>query len=243
VYPLLAIYYGAMSTNYLHKLYQYNTVHHSIPKWSFLWRAYFHVVLLEDIPFAGILSIFALIILMVWKDMRFLVFHAEKRLKAIDEALYKHNYRITHLHYQVFDEDIRERKHVHKFNTNQLDAVEHTYMAEKYQNAIRNYVQYRDEEHTMPQNMIEWEEKTWRASSYEYIFLKNRLIYTMVPLFYVVFGVSICFSFAASEIKTRIYINALLFYSDIVSTLLCSNVTSDVAIDVSYALAAALLLT
>jgi len=218
-------------------------MHHTIPKWTVFWRAYYHVVLLEDVPFAGILSVFSLIIVMMWKDMRFLVFHAEGRLKAIDEALYKCNYRITHLHYNIFDDDIRERKHVHKFNTNQLDAVEHTHMTEKYQNAIKNYVQHRDEQHTKPQGMLEWEKKTFRASSYQYVFLKNRIIYTIVPLFYVVLGVSICFSFSEPEIKTRIYINALLFYSDIVSTLLCSNVTSDVAIDVSYAVAAALLLT
>ena len=87
VYPLFTLYYGFITIPRLHHIYEYNTVEHTVPKWTYLLRAYFHTVLLDTIPFAGIVSVFLIIVIMMWKEIRFLIVHAENRLKKIDEKI------------------------------------------------------------------------------------------------------------------------------------------------------------
>ena len=117
----------------------------------------------------------------MWKDIRFLITHAESRLKKIDEELYKNEgtkkYRICHLHLNAFDDDTAPRLHTHNFNTNVLKIVPHSYQSEQNQNAIKNYVEYRKTNVFQPKNMGKWETKMWRISDYKNIFIQNMFFF------------------------------------------------------------------
>ena len=238
-YPLLTLYYGVLSYPPVHQLYEYNTVEHTIPKWSYLYRAYFHVVLLEQTPTAGIFSVFTLLLLMQWKDLRFLVARAEKRLKTIDLALYDHpstkRYRLAHLHFGVFEDDTCLRAHRHRFHSSALSVVPHSYESERAQNGIVNYVEFRTTR-ARPGAMNEWEQGLWRASLYRDVFVANREVYVFWPIAYVLLGV--CAAFYV-RLSLRIYLSALLLTGDIVCTCFASQATNDVFVDVLYFLVAA----
>ena len=239
VYPFLTLYYGVLSIPKIHIIHEYNTVEHTVPKWTYVMRAYYHIVLLEPIPFAGILTIFVLIIIMMWKDTRFLVNHAEERLKRIDEGLYgseyTKKYRIAHLHLDTFDDDTAVRNHTHLFNTNKIVIVQHSLQSEESQNGIRNYVEYKRQRKKKPQNLSEWEEKLWRASDYKHIFIQNRDMYTFVPLIYILCGTFISFTFLEeSKLRLIIHLNTVLMLGYVISTLLMTKLNNNICIDALY---------
>lgn len=239
VYPLFTLYYGVLSIPKVHRLHEYNTIEHTIPKWTYLMRVYYHTVLLDNIPFAGIVSAFLIFIVMMWKDIRFLITHAESRLKKIDEELYKNEgtkkYRICHLHLNAFDDDTAPRLHTHNFNTNVLKIVPHSYQSEQNQNAIKNYVEYRKTNVFQPKNMGKWETKMWRISDYKNIFIQNREVTIFAPIIYIICGTFICFPLAEnSNYRIIIYLNSLLFIGDSVSTVLMSRLNNDIFLDLLY---------
>lgn len=239
VYPLFTLYYGVLSVPKIHQLYEYNTVEHSIPKWTYFLRVYYHTVLLEEVPFAGISSLFLIVILMMWKDIRFLITHAENRLKKIDEKMYTNSgttkFRISNLHLNGFEDDTASRLHHHQFNTNMLNIVPHSYQSEENQNAIKNYVEYRKSNLFEPKNMTDWERKMWHLSDYRSVFIQNREIMMFAPLLYIICGAFTCFPLAVTN-RTRlvIYFNTLLFVGDCISTMLMKRESNDVFIDVLY---------
>ena len=239
VYPLFTLYYGVLSVPKIHRLHEYNTVEHTIPKWSYLFRAYFHTVLLDEIPFAGIVSVMLLIIIMMWKEIRFLIVHAETRLKKIDEELYNHNvagkYRICHLHLDGFDDDTASRTHAHQFNTNVLNIVPHSYQSEENQNAIKNYAEHRQRSMFAPKQMSDWEKRMWRVSDYKGIFIQNREVAMFAPIMYILCGAFICVPLAESNrFRLIIYLNTLLFIGDGVSTVMMKNLNNDIFVDLLY---------
>ena len=239
VYPLFTLYFGVLSVPKIHRLNEYNVVEHTIPKWSYFFRAYYHTVLLDEIPFAGIISVLLLLIVMMWKEIRFLIIHAESRLKKIDEKLYSNEatkkYRICHLHLNAFGDDTSSRTHVHQFNTNVLDIIPHSYQSEENQNAIKNYVDYRKRNMCIPKDMTEWEKDMWKISEYRSIFIQNREVFMFTPFIYILCGAFICFPLAESNrSKLLIYLNTLLFIGDGVSTVLMNRLNNDIFVDILY---------
>jgi hypothetical protein len=239
VYPLFTLYFGMMSVPKIHRLHEYNTVEHTIPKWSYLMRAYYHTVLLDEIPFAGIVSVLLLLIVMMWKESRFLISHAETRLRKIDEQLYNHEatrkYRVCHLHLNAFDDDVTSRTHLHQFNTNMLDIVPHSYQSEENQNAIKNYVEHRKRNMFAPKQMTDWEKKMWRVSEYRDIFIQNREVSMFAPIIYILCGAFVCFPMAESNrLRLLVYLNTLIFIGDGISTVTMARLNNDVFIDLLY---------
>lgn len=239
VYPLFTLYYGVLSVPKVHRLHEYNTIEHAIPKWTYMMRGYYHTVLLDKIPFAGIVSVFLILIVMMWKDIRFLIVHAERRLKKIDEELYKNEgtkkYRISHLHLNAFNDDTASRVHTHYFNTNMLKVVPHSYQSEESQNAIKNYTEYRKTNIFEPKNMGDWEKTMWGVSEYKTIFIQNRTVIMFAPLIYILCGTFICFPMAEiSNYRLMVYLNSLLFIGDSLSTVLMSRLNNDIFIDLLY---------
>lgn len=239
VYPLFTLYFGVLSVPTIHRLHEYNTVEHTIPKWSYFLRMYYHTVLLDEIPFAGIVSALLLLIVMMWKEIRFLITHAETRLKQIDEKMYSNDatkkYRICHLHLNGFDDDHASRTHMHQFNTNKLDVVPHSLQSEQSQNAIKNYVEYRKTHLFEPKDLAGWEKKMWIISEYKNIFIQNREIYMFAPIIYILCGAFICFPLAQSNrSKLLVYLNTLLFIGDGLSTVSMKRLNNDIFIDLLY---------
>lgn len=242
VFPLFTLYYGVLSIPKVHQLHEYNSVEQTIPKWTYLLRGYYHIVLLQKVPYAGVLSVFLMIILMMWKDMRFLVMHAEDRLKRIDELMYAtpetKAFRFCHFHLKGFDDDIAVRSHMHYFNTNKLNLVKHSFQSEEQQNAIKNYVDYRKTHIFPPTNMKEWETRVWNISDYKYIFLYNRDMYRFVPIIYILGGTFLCFSISSTQFVLYLYLNSILFIGDTVSTVVMQQLNNDIFNDILYAFCA-----
>lgn len=245
VFPLLTLYYGVLSVPKMHQMYEYNTVEHTTPKWTYFFRMYYHVALLNTVPYAAIIGIFLLLVILMWKDLRFVVVHAEKRLKAIDEAMYSNEntkkYRICHLHLNTFDDDLAARSHVHFFNTNMLHVVPHSLHSEENQNAIKNYVEYRKNHAFPPKNMSEWERKMWNVSIYKNIFLQNRDMYSFVPFIYILCSIVFCLLFSThgsipltSLQVLKVYVNCFLLLGDATGTLLLSKLSVDIMVDFIY---------
>lgn len=240
VFPLFTLYYGLLSVPSIHQMYEYNMVEQTVPKWSYLFRMYYHAVLLDTVPNAGMFSTFLLLLVVMWKDLRFLVHHAETRLKAIDEALYEEEgtkkYRICHLHLGAFEDDVTVRSHCHYFNTNVLNVVPHSYQSEESQNAIKNYVEYRRKNIFPPKGMSDWERKMWNVSAYSRIFIQNRDMYSFVPFIYILCGTVFCLYTTPhnSFQLLRLYISSFLILGDGTSTVLLSNMKNDVFVDLLY---------
>jgi len=241
VFPLFTLYYALLSVPKIHQMYEYNTVEQTTPKWTYFFRMYYHVVLLDTIPYAGMISMFLLLVILLWKDLRFLVVHAEERLKAIDEAMYSNGntkaYRICHLHLNAFTDDLTARSHVHFFNTNALNVVNHSVQSEADQNAIKNYVEYRKKHVFPPKNMSEWERKMWNMSMYKNIFIQNRDMYSFVPFIYILCGIVFCLKISTpltSLQVLKLYINCFLLLGDATGTLLMKKLTVDILVDFLY---------
>ena len=238
VFPLFTLYYGLLSAPIVHQIHEYNTVEHTVPKWSYAFRIYYHVVLLANLPIVGIYTVFIITVIMMWKDMRFLVAHAEERLKQIDKVMYSteetKKFRICHLHLNAFDDDIAVRSHTHNFNTNKLKIVRHSLVSEEEQNAIKNYEEYRKNHLFPPNNMKDWERRAWHTSAYQHIFLHNRDMYRFVPIIYILCGTFISFSHTSSTERLYIYMNTLLIMGDVISTVLMQKLNNDVFNDILY---------
>lgn len=240
VFPLCTLYYGLLSVPKIHQIYEYNTVEQLTPKWAWLIRMYYHAVLLDMVPYASVISVFLLLLLLMWKDTRFLVSHAEGRLKAIDEALYANPstkaVRICHLHLNAFDDDKTARSHVHYFNTNVLNIVPHTYQSEENQNAMKNYVQYRKKNLFAPKDMSDWEKKMWDISLYNDVFIQNRDMFRFVPFIYILTGTlySLYTLPHGGEQLVRMYVSSVLILGDAISTFLMNNLQNDIFVDFLY---------
>lgn len=244
VFPLLSLYYGALSIPKLHRLYEYNTKEQTIPKFTYLWRAYYHIVMLNKMPYETLVSLFILVIICMWKDIIFLVDHGEQRLKAIDTAIYRNEMsrelRITNFHLNTFPEDFNNRKHNQMFHTNDLSVVRHTYESEDLQNGIKNYEEFRLKNIFPPKRKTKSEERMWQASAYKNVFVEHRDLFIYLPMVFVLLGLLALF--ILFDQTYLLHLSTILFTGDVISTALCTNVKNDLLIDVLYFLNSASLL-
>ena len=238
VFPLGALYYAVLSVPKIHRIYYYTSVYQTVPKFTYMWRAYYHITLL---PEAAAYTCLILCIILLYKDIRFLIFHAEMRLRAIDKELYEsaRNFRLAHLHHNTFGDDIILKKHKFFFHTNKIKFVKHTYESEETQNGIKNYEEYRSRHYTPPKRNTEGEERMWRASSYKYIFLENRDFFIWTPVFMLLTAIVGLYVHALS---LEMYLNIILLTGDLITTILCTKIKNDLIIDCLYVLCAVFLL-
>lgn len=242
-FPVATLYYGALSIPWVHKNYMYNVREQTIPKFTFLWRSYYHIVLLAPVKNASFVSVLLLLLVFLWKDICFLIRHAEQRLKAIDTAIYdselSKTFRLAHLHYNTFQSDVTNRKHQYMFHTNKLVVCRHSYVSEEVQNGIKNYADYRLKHIMAPKLQSQDEKKMWKASSYRYIFVEQRDFYIVLPLVFILGGI---LYFTLTKMNYLLHINAILLAGDVATYILCSTVQNDAVVDLLYMLGACLVL-
>lgn len=237
VFPLYTIYFGIMSVPKIHKIYEYNTTVFLTPKWVCLLRIYFHAVLLVETPYVGIITVILLGKIMIWKDLVYVLRHAEKKIQAIDDAFYSHptlkTYRVSNLHCEGFKDD------THAFQTNQLKVVSHTYQSEQNQNAIKNYVEYRKKHYFAPKFTSAWEKQMYTLSSYTKVLVQNRDLIIYVPFILIVGSTVACFLLKNSMI---VGFSCILLLIDTICNLFLKGMVLDAVCNLAYICVSTLLL-
>ena len=211
VYPVSVLYYSVLSIPSIHKIHVYNLKFRTVPKWNLFYRLYFHAVLLHECAISTSLILFGI---SLWRDLRFVIFHAEERLKSIDMALYENDeskhLRIAHLHLNMIKDDSVGRNHQNHFNENKLHIVRHSLRSEEFQNGMLNYEKYRKKNKFPPKRNNEEEQKMWQASYYNKCFIQYREIFTFWPFLFL-----FVFSFACfNRLKITSAMNTTLLIAD-----------------------------
>ena len=239
----MSIYVGTASVYYflllypkLHQVYIYNIVERVIPKTSYLIRAVFHYCLFKDDLIRAFPSVITLIVIVLLKDIMFLIKHAETRLAKIEEILYEGGYskRIVHLHSNVYTDDQLTRFHKHCFDTNRLYLDTITPVAEDTSLAIHNYRQIR-KDNKSPRGFNEENDRLfYEASSNKYIFISQRWSFIVLPICTIIW----CICMTDLTLGYRMYVNSILFVIDLCTLVIGTPKTlNDLSIGISYFMA------
>lgn len=225
------IYYLILTMPSAHKVYEYNLCERVIPKTTYLYRCLFHYVLFSSNQLEWFPAVLSVLIIMLWKDISFLIRHAENRLAKIDTAIYeaKIGMRLSHMYLNVFMDDVNNRFHNHCFDTNKIYFEQDSLTSDKMGLAIYNYRMMRSEKRR-PKRLTSDEAIAYAASSNKSIFVSQRWAFLASPL--AILALTMIMS--TSRWYAPIYTNHLLLIGD-VATFQLSAKANDIFIDIAYA--------
>lgn len=228
-FPIMMLYYLCMMYPKIHVIYIYYVLERTVVWWKVLWQIYYH----WSLTYSS-LCVVTIIYMMTIKEIIFLINFAEKRLAKIEISMEEKipQYRIAHLHLNVFNDDITNRFHRSCFNTNRLYILESTVDSKKTQLGITNYRTIR-RKNKQPRDMNEEEEIWYKAASNEYLLLEHRNFYIRLPIA----TLSIILLFTVDIYSPAIMIHILLIITDILTYCFTPPIVHEVLVDVSYALA------
>lgn len=180
MYPL---YYCIMILPTVHQIYVYNVVERMIPKWTYLPRALFHYTLYYPDLTKSFPAVLCVIMIMIWKDICFLISHAEKRLAKIETSMYDEDIeqRVAHLHLNVYADDTENRFHKHCFDTNRLYMLQNTEQSKDALLSIYNYRKLR-REGKQPREFTGDDKIYYEASNNRKMFISQRWSFMVTPL-------------------------------------------------------------
>jgi len=226
------IYYLILTMPSAHKVYEYNLCERVIPKTTYLYRCLFHYVLFSSNQLDWFPAVLSVLIIMLWKDVSFLIRHAENRLAKIDTAIYeaKIGMRLSHMYLNVFMDDVNNRFHEHCFDTNKIYFEQDSLTSDKMGLAIYNYRMMRSEKRR-PKRLTSDESIAYAASSNKSMFVSQRWAFLASPL--AILALTVIMS--TSRWDTTVCINHLLIIGD-VATFQLSAKTNDIFIDIAYAI-------
>jgi len=234
------LYYAALLHSKVHMRYVFLLSERTTPWWTYAHKIAFHILLyLNDrTSIATATATWGLIIL--WKEIRFLVKHAEKRIGKIDYELYKaqKGIRIAHVRRNMLQEDMENRFHLNLHDTNRLYILPLTPDTERDYCAIHNYKQERREGKS-PKLYDAWEQRMWMASADETVFISNRSDTVLYPLVFIL--IFIIWTFEINS--PQAYTNTGLFILEILTTVLGSPRVNDTVIDVVYYITSTIFVT
>lgn len=234
IYFMLSMcaYYLILIYPTMNDIYIYNLKERTIPKWTYIWRAAFHYLLyMPQISnaFAAVVCIF---VIMLWKDILFLIRHAERRLAKIESLLYEEGtfkHRIAHLHHNLYEEDTGNRFHRHCFDTNKLYLFELTSSSKKTALSVHNYRVVRSE-NNQPRAFTEDEDsRCYEASGNTHIFISQRTSFIAIAPVALIWLLWM----AEREISNRLIINHGIIILDIISSAWDTHI-NDAVVDISY---------
>lgn len=225
------IYYLILTMPSAHKVYEYNLCERVIPKTTYLYRCLFHYVLFSSNQLDWFPALLSVLIIMLWKDISFLIRHAENRLAKIDTAIYeaKIGMRLSHMYLNVFMDDVNNRFHEHCFDTNKIYFEHDSLTSDKMGLAIYNYRMMRSEKRR-PKRLTSDEAIAYAASSNKSMFISQRWAFLASPL--AILALTMIMS--TSRWYAPIYTNHLLLIGD-VATFQLSAKANDIFIDIAYA--------
>jgi hypothetical protein len=217
----------------IHQIYVYNIVERMIPKWTYVYRIFFHYLLYSKRLTSAFPSVLSVVLIMILKDIHFLITHAENRLAKIEKILFEDGYkkRIVHLHNKIITEDMYSRFHQHCFDTNRMYLEDLTPSTTDKTLSISNYRIIR-KNRNKPKPFQDDDELFYKASSNKYIFISQRYSFYLAPT------IIILWLMAMTDISTssKMWINHSVLVVDLLS-MFGGNNFNDIIIDVSYLLA------
>ncbi len=224
------LYYVILMAPKIHHIYVYNIVERFIPRWTYFVRAAFHYTLFYPTLTKSFPSVLCVLMIMLWKDIIFLITHAERRLAKIEMSMYDEEmtHRIAHLHLNVFSDDMENRFHKHCFNTNRLYLLENTENAMDTQLAIHNYRKLRTER-KKPREFTGNDKVYYEASSNHKIFISHRYIFMAYPLIILVWLACM----TDLSFTETMYMHHGILLADVLSKWF-GNKINDIVIDLSY---------
>lgn len=225
------LYYCAMLTPKVHQIYIYNLVERIIPKWTYIIRILFHYTCYYPNLTKAFPATLCVVMIMLWKDILFLIRHAEKRLAKIEMSMYDEEspHRIAHLHLNVFKDDINNRFHKHCFDTNRIYLIDNTPSSRDSLLSIYNYRALRLEG-KKPRPFTGDDELHYTASNNKRIFISQRLSFVVTPL--ILLGWLMCMTDLSTS-SHIFYIHHGILLLDVI-TQQFGNKVNDVVIDISY---------
>lgn len=237
-FPVMMVYYMCMLHPRIHMMYIYYVMEKKYVRWKQVWQFFFHfaMYLHDDNMY---ISLGSLLYLFLYKELYFVLSFAESRLGKIEESIHEKipEYRIAHLHLNVFKEDMDNRFHESCFNTNRLYVLESTGESRKTQLGISNYRDVRRKDKP-PRDMGDEEQVMYIASSNETTFLENRQYFIFYPV--AILGILLLFTMVGSTNPLATYFNLSLILSDLLSYMFMRSQRHDVSVDVNYAVSALL---
>lgn len=226
----ITMYYMFVLIPKMHQVYVYNMVERMIPKWTYIYRIFFHYLLYKGKIASAFPSVLTIVIVMILKDIHFLITHAETRLAKIEKILFEDGYkkRIVHLHNKIITADMYSRFHQHCFDTNRLYLEDLTPETTDETLAINNYRLIR-KEGRKPKPFQGDDELYYRASSNKHLFISQRYSFYIVPI------IVIMWLMAMTDISLteRMWINHSVIVIDLLS-MIGGNKVNDIVIGVSY---------
>lgn len=236
-FPLMMVYYMCLLHPQAHMIYTYYVMEKRYVRWKQIWQFFFHFAMYFHSDNMYI-SLASLLYLFLYKELYFILNFAEKRLGKIEESIYEKipDYRIAHLHLNVFHEDMENRFHESCFNTNRLYLLETTIASRETQLGISNYREIRRGDKT-PREMTEKEKTMHEASSNRTLLLSNRAYFVFYPIGILLF-LLLC-TLAGSD-PLIAYFNFSLIIWDLITYLFIRSHRHDVSVDVNYAVSALL---
>ncbi len=237
-FPVMMIYYMCMLHPQIHMMYKYAVMEKKYIRWKQVWQFFFHFALYLHAENMYI-SLATLLYLFLYKELYFIVNFAEKRIGKIEESIHEKipDYRIAHLHLNVFQEDKENRFHESCFDTNRLYILESTNKSRETQLGISNYRDIR-RRNKVPRDMSEDDRTMYIASSNETLFLSGRHYFIFYPVVVLVF-LLLC-TMVGSLSPLRTYVNLSLIVGDFLTYMFMQSQRHDVYVDVNYAVSALL---
>jgi len=226
------IYYLILTIPSAHKVYEYNLCERVIPKTSYVYRCAFHYVLFYSNQLEVFPVVMSVLLVMLWKDVSYLIRHAEERLAKIDTAIHeaKIGMRLSHMFLNVYMDDVNNRFHVHCFDTNKIYFETDSLTSDKMSLAIYNYRMMRAE-HRHPKTLTPDEAIAYAASSNRSMFVSRRWAFLASPLVMLAWTMIV----STTNWDTTVCISHLLIIGD-VATFQLSTKTNDIFVDVMYAI-------
>lgn len=224
------LYYMLVLVPKIHQIYVYNIVERMIPKWTYVYRIFFHYILYNERLTSAFPSVLSVSVIMILKDIHFLIKHAENRLAKIEKILYEDGYkkRIVHLHNQIITEDMYSRFHQHCFDTNRLYLEDLTPSTTDKTLAINNYRTIR-KNGNKPKPFQDDDEIFYKASSNKYIFISQRYSFYLFPIIVILWLMTM----TDTTMTPKMWINHGILTADLLS-MLGGTKFNDITIDFCY---------
>lgn len=232
-FPIMMLYYTVMLHSKVYMIYLYYVMEKRFVRWKQLWQLFFHISLFLQTDVLYI-SLAVLVYVFLYKELYFIVHFAEERLAKIEESIDEKmpQFRIAHLHLNVFQEDMENRFHESCFNSNRLYLLESTTSSRETQLGISNYRDIRKSKNK-PREMNDKEKIMYKAASNRTLFVSERNYFIFYPIAIVFF--LLLFTLVGSSSMLRSYIFVSLIVGDISSYMVMDPQYHDVYVDVHYA--------
>ncbi len=227
----MVIYYMVLLHPRVHVQYVFLLSERTNPLWTYLYKILFHILLHIKSSKKALFTTVTWFLIILWKEIRFLIRHAEKRLGKIDAELYdaEKGIRVAHIRRNALEEDMENRFHLNLHETNRLYIMPLTNETEKDYRAIKNYKAER-RNGKMPKLHNSWETRMWEASTDNTVFIANRKYTMSLPLLFILFTIG-----ATGELDSpQSYTNIGLFTLEILTTLLGTPGANDLVLDTVY---------